>query len=614
MKKINLIFILTLVSATLFAQIPAGYYNGTEGLEEEPLREELRSIISSGHSQNSYNDLHDYYESTDNFGSNKVWDMYSMDENGNASYFFYFNSGQTCGNYAQEGDCYNREHSVPKSWFSEQQPMYADLFIVVPTDGYTNGQRSSLPYGETNSATWTSSNGSKKGSSSYSGYSGTVFEPIDAFKGDFARAYFYTATRYKNQISSWGGANFDGNNLSDWTIEMLLEWDNLDPVSQKEIDRNNAVYNIQDNRNPYIDHPEWVQCVFGGGCSGLQFTSSPLLEVMETITYTYNISYNAETEDETLECTTKPDWLTFTTDEANNTAILTGTPTTAGSYDVLLTLSEDGSDSQEQSFTIDVIPYAVTQNIVDVDFLDCLPATWLIYNAAGDHDWQCESEAMEVNAYGSDVACDDWLISSSIDLDSYENEILTFDSYNEYDDDGITSPEMKLKYSTDYTGTGNPESATWTNLTYEYQTINTPVFTSSGDVNLSEISGASVYLAYHYTSSGTGAASSTSWKVDNVLIVGDIIEGISNLDNIETNLFPNPTNGNTVFEYNLRESTNVEIVIYDIVGNKIETVEQNYKKAGNFSNNLNLENYKSGIYFISIKTDYSNNIQKLIKN
>src|SRR5690606_41593555 len=77
------------------------------------------------------------------------------------------------------------------SVFNEGSPMSTDGPHVVPTDGYVNGQRSNHPIGKVSSASWTSTNGSKKGSSAVPGYSGTVFEPIDEFKGDVARVYFY---------------------------------------------------------------------------------------------------------------------------------------------------------------------------------------------------------------------------------------------------------------------------------------------------------------------------------------------------------------------------------------------------------------------------------------
>jgi hypothetical protein len=125
---------------------------------------------------------------------------------------------------------------------------------------------------QVNSPTWTSTNGSKVGPCSTTGYTGTVFEPINTFKGDFARTFFYMATRYENTVSSWPSnspecaAVYAGNNglvFKPWYVTMLLNWCTIDPVSQKEINRNNAVYAIQHNRNPYIDHPEWILAIWG---------------------------------------------------------------------------------------------------------------------------------------------------------------------------------------------------------------------------------------------------------------------------------------------------------------------------------------------------------------
>ncbi len=146
--------------------------------------------------------------------------------------------------------------------------MYTDLFIVMPTDYWVNGKRSDYPYGKVGTATFTSTNGSKLGNNTYPGApGGTCFEPIDSFKGDIARNYFYVSTCY------WAdSALFNSNyamatqvNLKPWAVQMLLEWHHNDPVSQKEIDRNNAAYNIQHNRNPFIDHPEYADCIWGTG-------------------------------------------------------------------------------------------------------------------------------------------------------------------------------------------------------------------------------------------------------------------------------------------------------------------------------------------------------------
>jgi len=65
-------------------------------------------------------------------------------------------------------------------------------------------------------------------------------------------------TRYMDKVATWNSDMLSGNDLAPWAKEMLLEWDSSDPVSQKEIDRNNSVYLIQNNRNPFIDHPEFT--------------------------------------------------------------------------------------------------------------------------------------------------------------------------------------------------------------------------------------------------------------------------------------------------------------------------------------------------------------------
>ena len=142
--------------------------------------------------------------------------------------------------------------------------MYTDLFHLYPTDGFVNSKRSNLPIGKVTNATWTSTNGSKVGTSNISGYSGQVFEPIDSFKGDFARIYFYMAVCYMDEnLGVETQSNFSGGNLKPWAQQLLLQWAAMDPVSQKEIDRNNAVYQLQNNRNPFVDYPELVEMIFG---------------------------------------------------------------------------------------------------------------------------------------------------------------------------------------------------------------------------------------------------------------------------------------------------------------------------------------------------------------
>ena len=258
MKKIALFFLLSF-SYILYGQIPEQYYVGAYNKSGYELKTALSQIIASGHVSCTYKDLWTHFKTTDRLSNGNVCDMYS-----NCTFTFVTNQ---CGNYSSVCDCYNREHSFPASWFggSNTHSMYTDLFHLYPTDGMVNNYRSNYPFGETNGTQYGGI--SKLGSCTFPGYSGTVFEPADQYKGDFARTYFYVATRYEKEISGWPGSDMlAGNNTSvftTWAINLLLEWHRQDPVSEKELNRNSAVYNIQKNRNPFIDHPELVELIWG---------------------------------------------------------------------------------------------------------------------------------------------------------------------------------------------------------------------------------------------------------------------------------------------------------------------------------------------------------------
>lgn len=257
MKK--LFFILLLVPATLaFAAAPTTYYDSAEGQSSDNLRYALQSIID-GHTNVGYAGLYNVYKTSDNTASGKVWDMYSTCN---------FSHGNTCKSYSAVCDCYNREHSVPQSWFGEASPMVSDAFHVYPTDGKVNGQRSNYQFGEcANGVSLGGKALGKLGQSTFPGYTSlTVFEPHDDYKGDFARTYFYMATRYADVCGGWGNAfNAVASNsgLSKYSIALFLKWHRADPVSQKEITRNDAVYAKQHNRNPFIDYPMLAEFIWG---------------------------------------------------------------------------------------------------------------------------------------------------------------------------------------------------------------------------------------------------------------------------------------------------------------------------------------------------------------
>lgn len=300
MKKIYSALLLLFVTAGI-AQIPSNYYTTATGTGYT-LKTQLYNIIK-GHTDKGYAGLYTTYQTSDrdyyfeNDGT--ILDMYSEKPTGTDPYSYSAGTTQRCGTYSVEGDCYNREHIIPQSTFNSAAPMVSDAHFITPTDGKVNGQRSNYPHGPVTSATWTSLNGSKLGASTTSGYSGPIFEPINEFKGDIARMYFYFATRYENTVAGYSYAMFNGTSNQVFTtafLNLLITWHNQDPVSNREIARNNAIYTSQNNRNPYIDHPEYVQKIWNPTADAQAPTSPANLVSSAKTTTTISLSWTGSTD------------------------------------------------------------------------------------------------------------------------------------------------------------------------------------------------------------------------------------------------------------------------------------------------------------------------------
>ncbi len=255
-----LLILLAMVGLNAVAAAPSSYYNNALGKSNEQLMTSLHQIIN-GHYMIYYGNLWEKFKSTDCNGSTII-DRYSNSQ-------FTYSTDQCSATPSAVGGCYNREHTVPNSWWgADQDTMYSDLYHLYPVDGFVNGKRANFPLGDC--ANGTTYGTGKLGTCTHSGYTGTVFEVADEYKGDFARTYFYMVVRYMNRVGSWtsgyGSAVFTNSSykhLTTWAISQLLEWHRNDPVSALETTRNDAVYGIQHNRNPFIDHPELAEFLWG---------------------------------------------------------------------------------------------------------------------------------------------------------------------------------------------------------------------------------------------------------------------------------------------------------------------------------------------------------------
>ena len=277
----SFVMALTAKTVTPAADLPK-YYEKIQGKSGKSLFDAVHDVAKVGYSSLGYKGLWTAYKTTDLRANGKIWDMYS-----DCSWTY---SSDQCGSYSNECDCYNREHSIPKSWFggSESGPG-CDIFQVVPTDGWVNNKRSNYAFGEVSNASYTY-DGAKLGSAknititngntiagnegASVSCSGTVFEPRDEYKGDFARGYFGTMIKWANgdysAFTTGDGSKIFSSNystgafgLTKYGVALLMKWHRQDPVSQKEVDRNNGIQETQGNRNPFIDYPYLAEYIWG---------------------------------------------------------------------------------------------------------------------------------------------------------------------------------------------------------------------------------------------------------------------------------------------------------------------------------------------------------------
>ena len=251
----NIILLLAaLVTFVANANVPTGYYSSIDGKRGQDLKNAVHQLLKN-HTVVTYSSLWYYFQSTDCRLDNpsQVWDMYS-----NITRYFR-------GSSAVSG--MNREHSFPKSWWGGTQvDAYTDLNHLYPSDGDANLAKNNYPLGEVSTAYF--NNGCTKVGTPMAGQGGgcsTVFEPDDEYKGDFARTYFYMATCYQDYTwkYTYMVTNSSWLTLNQWSINLLLKWSRQDPVSEKEVVRNDAVYKVQNNRNPFIDNPLLAEYIWG---------------------------------------------------------------------------------------------------------------------------------------------------------------------------------------------------------------------------------------------------------------------------------------------------------------------------------------------------------------
>ncbi|NOX47578.1 MAG: T9SS type A sorting domain-containing protein [Chlorobi bacterium] len=249
-NKKNILFLsfsFLLVSG-LFSQIPPGYYDGAEGLQGDQLKAALHNIIDD-HTWYSYNDLRDFI----------LKDTDEDPDNSNNVILLYTGRSQAKSTFGGGANDWNREHVWAKSHggFGNNPPAGTDAHHIRPTDASVNSSRGNKDF---------AMGGQEHSEATGNYYTAYTWEPRDAVKGDVARMIFYMATRYEGGSGEPDLEVVDAINTSPnpehGKLSDLLNWNQQDPPDDFEINRNNVIYGYQNNRNPFIDHPEYVNAIW----------------------------------------------------------------------------------------------------------------------------------------------------------------------------------------------------------------------------------------------------------------------------------------------------------------------------------------------------------------
>jgi len=253
MKKYTFLLLFALLSFLAFGQAPSGYYDGTDGLTGEALKKQLHRI-STGHKVWAYSDFRDTI----------LPDLDEDPDNPDNIILFYKNASIPKANFASnnEPDYWNREHTWPKSHgFPDlSDTAYTDVHNLRPSDATVNTSKSNKDFNDVENI---AANAEGEAPDTYT--NADFWDPRDEIKGDVARILFYMDMRYESEaldLELVDHKSFSGDPELG-VLFTLLRWHAQDPVDAAEIARHEKAYGYQNNRNPFVDHPEWVGEIWG---------------------------------------------------------------------------------------------------------------------------------------------------------------------------------------------------------------------------------------------------------------------------------------------------------------------------------------------------------------
>lgn len=409
----------------VLAQIPDGYYDALKGKKGGELKTAVHNIIKTAKVL-SYGK-----------GENSTWwGFYSTDNDNGYVIDRYSNNRVEFGPQGSVASGMNIEHSFPKSWWGgSKNQAYQDLFNLMPSDENANSSKSNYGMGVVTKASY--DNDCIKVGDGSEGFK--VWQPSTEWQGDFSRGYMYMATAYQNL--SWTGEGLnslekgDYPTLKPWASKLYIKWCKEDPVSKTEIDRNEAVYKIQGNRNPFIDFPNLMEYIWG-----------------DSIDYAFDPA---------------------TTMKSAQYSSGSGGEVTPGETETVI------YSADYHSADGDCVATDVTQ-----------PQTGIkIWQRSGKYGWKATSSIKNSNGKYDKYNGEGTLALPEMDLDGYSSASLSFTHMLNF----CTSPDNYLSVEVHCDG----NVAKLTGFTWPAGTKFVSV--ASGDISLDQFVGKKIQIVFHYT-------------------------------------------------------------------------------------------------------------------
>jgi endonuclease I len=618
MKTLLLLIFLPLL---FIAQIPTGYYDSASGLSGYKLKTALHKIISNKTISWNYSDVGTFYPQTDvdkyyeNNGS--VLDMYSENPAGPDAYEYDFT--QNIGSANAEGQGWNKEHMMPQSTFNSEYPMDSDLNFIVPVDARINQLRSNYPYGLGGNIVYhVFTNGSKVSNNATPNavYTGRVYEPIDEFKGDVARSILYFAVRYEGKLGTFktstnsnpkknqsplNGTEEQAYNQS--FIDLMKVWSAQDPVSEREIDRNNAIYSIQKNRNPFIDHPEWVNLIWNQTLNTVVPKSPTILKSSKVSAYFANLNWTAPSDNSVIGFNIYQDGTLVRKTDKNSISIDHLIPAT--NYNFIVKSYNNSYLESAESNVLSILTYLTDTYAKDLIVTKYLEGTG-------------NNKALEItNKTGHTVKLDSYSLSIQLKSPSsyyfadrlqLEGDIANNESFVV-----INSNSAFICYSTLQSKfVSAAPSLTFNGSNFLSLRYKSTIVDAIGEIdmdNFTILGNVSLYRLNNLTQPNS-TFDITEWQKN----PADYCENLGNLSSsersiIEKNIieiYPNPVTQSQIFAYGLNIKNINSANIFDLFGKLIMTE----KKPFRTKNFINIEHLKTGIYILRL----DNKSFKVVKN